>query len=117
MRTPTIAEHSHRSRFVATSYPFVVLPLSSRMRISSAVPIPDLGEEIGDDPFQVLLGLALIDPVEQPFETLPEEVEGLAGDGLAHPGAVDGFFDRQAEDLHGRVSSMDKAAQKTIYHE
>ena len=36
------------------------------------LPIPDLREEIGDDPFQVLLGLALIDPVEQPFETLPE---------------------------------------------
>ena len=81
------------------------------------VPIPDLGEEIGDDPFQVLLGLALIDPVEQPFEPLPEEVERLAGDGLAQPGAVDGFFDRHADDIHGGISSMDKASRKTIYHE
>jgi len=81
------------------------------------VPIPDLREEISDDPFQVLLGLALIDPVEQPFETRPEEVERIAGDGLAQPGAVDGFFDRQADDIHGRISSMDKASLETIYHE
>jgi hypothetical protein len=69
------------------------------------VPIPDLREEIGDDPFQVLR-LALIDPVEQPFETRPEEVERLAGDGLAQPGAVDGFFNRQADDI--RSGGMDE---------
>ena len=57
------------------------------------------------------------DPVEQPLETFPEEVERLAGDGLAQTGAMDGFFDRQADDIHGRISSTDKASRETIYHE
>ena len=49
------------------------------------VPIPDLRDEIGDDPFQVLLGLAMIDSVGKPFEPLPEEVKRLAGEGFVKP--------------------------------